>query len=347
MENNSIVKIDPKEFGIEEHKAEEISAQFKPMLDKMVELEKEYNKILSLPVDDKKTSRLAFELRQKYVKVRTGTAEIHKLQKAFYLAGGRFVDGWKNAQLFASQGIEKQLEDIEKYAENLEKERIAKLEQERKELLAPYSGVIPVGLGLMDNDVFDNYLNGLKVAHQMKIEAERVAEEERKWKEEEDRLEQERIRQENEKLRKEAEEREKVLAQERAKQEAVRIEQEKKLAEQKAIQEAELAKQREESEKKLKAEREAKAKIEAELKAKQEAEAKVAAEAQLKAKKEAEAKAKAERQPDKKKLEVFAGKLLVIDMPDVNSAEAKAVLCNAQEMLVKINNFIQTSIKNL
>jgi len=41
------------------------------------------------------------ELRLKYMKIRTATLDIHKKQKAFYLAGGRFVDGWMNASLMA------------------------------------------------------------------------------------------------------------------------------------------------------------------------------------------------------------------------------------------------------
>jgi hypothetical protein len=48
------------------------------------------------------------------MKIRTATLDIHKKQKAFYLAGGKFVDGWKNAQHFASMGKEEKLEEIEK-----------------------------------------------------------------------------------------------------------------------------------------------------------------------------------------------------------------------------------------
>ena len=101
-EINSIVKINPADYGLTETKAKEIEAMFKPMLQKMVELEEEYNEVVKLEIN-KDTCTKAKELRLKYVKVRTGTASIHKELKAFYLNGGRFVDGWKNAQLFASQ----------------------------------------------------------------------------------------------------------------------------------------------------------------------------------------------------------------------------------------------------
>ena len=106
--NTSLVKIDASEFGIEESKAKQIQEQFQPMLDKMVNLEKQANEVFKLPIET--ASVKAKEVRLQYVKVRTGTAEIHKEQKAFYLQAGRFVDGWKNAQLFASQGIDPQLD---------------------------------------------------------------------------------------------------------------------------------------------------------------------------------------------------------------------------------------------
>jgi len=176
---SKLVKIDPKEFGLEENKAAEIAAQFQPMLDKMVELEKEYNEIIAKPIDEE-TVKLAKALRQKYVKVRTGTAEIHKVQKAFYLSGGRFVDGWKNAQLFASQGIEEKLEAIEKHHENLERERINALRAEREAIAIQFGvDVNTVALGLMSEEVWKNFIAGAEQSYKIRIEAEQKAEEER------------------------------------------------------------------------------------------------------------------------------------------------------------------------
>jgi chemosensory pili system protein ChpA (sensor histidine kinase/response regulator) len=175
---NTIVKIDPKEFGLEEKKAEQIAAQFKPMLDKMQELEAEFNQVAAMEMSEQKV-KAAKELRLKYVKVRTGTADIHKEQKAFYLAGGRFVDGWKNAQLFASQGIEEKLSEIESYYARIEAERIQNLRAERWGMLQAYVETEPVGLGVMDETVFGHMLSGAKAAHEAKIEAEKKAEAER------------------------------------------------------------------------------------------------------------------------------------------------------------------------
>lgn len=224
-----LIKINPKEFGIEESKAKEISAQFKPMLDKMVELEDEYNKILKLSIDDVETSEKAKELRLKYVKVRTGTALIHKEQKSFYLQAGRFVDGWKNAQLFASQGKEQQLSEIENYQENLEIERIKKLNEERTSLISKYIEDFElINFGIMQNDVWDAYYSTKKKAHEDKIQAEKDAEikhiaeqkrieQERIAKEKKEREERERLKKENKRLEKEREEQIKKEEKERKK----------------------------------------------------------------------------------------------------------------------------------
>jgi len=195
-----IVKLDPKQYGIEENKAADIAAQFKPMLDKMVELEKEYNEIIALPIDE--AAAPAKALRLKYVKIRTGTEKIHKEQKAFYLSAGRFVDGWKNAQLFASEGIEKKLEDIELYAINKEKERIATLAASRAELLLPFgiTETTSLNLGAMSEDVWNNFLTGTETNYKAKIEAERIAEEQRLAAIEAERVRIEEQRLENERL---------------------------------------------------------------------------------------------------------------------------------------------------
>jgi hypothetical protein len=202
--SNQIVKIDAAQFGIEESKAKEIAAQFQPMLDKMVQLEEEFNAIVekaNVEIDSAVVGE-AKALRMKYVKIRTGTAEIHKKQKAFYLAGGRFVDGWKNAQEFASQGIESRLEAIEKHFENIEKQRIANLQLERFEQLQPYGiDATHLNLGTMPDEVWENFLSGTIVNYNARIEAERKAEEDRQAaiKAEQERTEAQRI--ENEKLK--------------------------------------------------------------------------------------------------------------------------------------------------
>lgn len=293
-----IVKINAADYGLEEQKAKQISEMFKPMLDQMEALEKEFNEISKLEISAE-TCEKAHELRLKYVKVRTGTATIHKELKNFYLQGGRFVDGWKNAQLMASQGIEDKLMSIEKHFENMEAERIAKLSESRRLELSKYiesEDIIPDSLGSMPDDVWINYLTGAKANHEARKEAERKAEEERKAREKAEAEERERIRLENIKLKKEAEEREKLEKsaaekrekeenERRKKEEAERKAREEKERKEREARELQLKKEREEREKeeaklleKIEAERKERERVEAELHAKVEADEKAAAE---------------------------------------------------------------------
>lgn len=213
-----IVKINASEYGIEETKAQEIASQFKPMLDKMVELESEFNEVIKMELNEK-AFKAAKELRLKYVKVRTGTASIHKTQKAFFLAGGRFVDGWKNAQEFASHGKESALEKIEKHQENLERERVAKLQAERLEQLKEFGGDAgTLNYGSMNDEIWNNFYLGAKANFQLKKDAEAKAEQDRLEKEKAEQAERERVKAENEKLKAENEAKEKELEKEREKQ---------------------------------------------------------------------------------------------------------------------------------
>lgn len=334
--NNELIKVDPTQFGLEESKAAEIAAQFKPMLDKMVELEKEYNEVIALPVD--KAATPARNLRIKYVKVRTGTEKIHKEQKAFYLAAGRFVDGWKNTQLFASQGIEKALEDIENYAANKEKERIAALQAERMELLKQYDvDGSQLQLGQMTDVIWNNFLTGTKSNYDAQKEAERVAEEQRLAAIEAERVRIEEQRLENERLKAEAEEREKVFAAER---EAARLLEEQRQHE--LAEERRIAAEKLETERKAEAAKQAALKAEAdrlsaELKKKQDAEA---AETARLAKIEAEriaAEKKAAKAPVKEKMKVAVSALL-LDLPNSDITP---------DILAKFNGFKQWALTQI
>ena len=159
---NEIVKINASDYGLEESKAAEIEAMFLPMLAKMTELENEYNDILKLPIETE-TCQMAKDLRLSYVKIRTGTAEIHKKAKEFYLNGGRFVDGWKNAKLFASGEKEKTLKNIEDHFENQERERLENLRIQRLAAIKPYTDIEPLALAHMEQAVFDNLLSGFNL----------------------------------------------------------------------------------------------------------------------------------------------------------------------------------------
>lgn len=366
--NTEIVKIKASDYGLEESKAKEIEAMFTPMLAQMSALEAQYNEVLKQEISPE-TCQMAHDLRLSYVKTRTGTEKIHKELKAFYLNGGRFVDAWKNTQLFAASEKEKTLKAIEDHFENLEKERIEKLRLSRFELLKPYTEIEPMGLGLMQQEVFDNYLSGVKLAHETKVAAEKKAEEERLAAIEAERKRQEEIRLENERLKKEAEKKEKELKVERekAEKERKRIEAEREAERQKALEEqrkkdaenqrildeqrkkAEAEKKRIEAEnqKRLEAERKEKERIQAELRAKEEAEQKERDRIVKEEKDRIAAEKKAACAPDKDKLISLANTIGAIEMPQVKSEEAKKIAENALILLRKTVTYITENTEKL
>lgn len=313
MSETQIVLIDPKEYGLEELKASQIEQSFAPKLVERNGYVAVYEQLLTKEIT-KEVSKEAGDLRKKLVKVRTGIADIHKTEKAFYLASGRYVDALKNKLTLPIEQMEEQLTAIEKHYENIEKQRIENLHNERLAMIMPYlDDVTGLSFGSMEQDVFNAYLTAKKQAHADKIAAELKAEQERIEREEKEAAEREAQRIENERLKKEAEKREseikaereeaarkqkelddKLAAEKAAADEALRIEREKADAERKRIEA--------ENEAKLAAERAEREKVVAELKAKQEEELKAENErkqAEAKAAKEAEKLAKA---PIKKQL---------------------------------------------
>lgn len=346
-----IVKINASDYGLEESKATEIKSMFTPMLDKMEELEVEYNEVIKEEITPGLIAK-AKALRMKYVKVRTGTAEIHKELKAFYLKGGRFVDAFKNTQEFASGEKEKTLKAIEEHFENIEREKKEKLKTERIALIQPYvDDVNTYMLGEMSEDGFQKLLAGSKLQYEMRIEAERKAEEERIAREKAEAEERERIRQDNERLRKEVEEREKAAEVERKKQAAILKEQQDKAEAQRKAIEAEREKERQAAEaerKKLeeqaRKDREERERLAAELKRKEDEERK-AKEAEEKRRKAEEKKARLA--PDKTKLLSFMQEINNLKRPEVTSIEAADIASKANIMLVQVSNYIKENSANL
>ena len=314
--STELTKVDPKEFGLDEVQVVTIEQAFAPKIaerDGMVEI---YQQILTKELTES-TCTEAGNLRRKLVKVRTGIAEIHKTQKAFFLAAGRFVDAWKNKETLPVEQMESNLEKIEKHFILIEQERITKLESDRVELLEQYTEILPTSLGLMQEDVFQAYLAAQKNAYEARIAAEKQAEIDRLAAIEAERKEQERIRIENDKLKAEAEAREKVIQAERAEAERkLQAERAEAEAKQKAIEDAALIERE-----KADAER---AKLEAELKAKEAAELKAKQEAEQKERDRIAAEAKAAKAPDKDKLKAFVTSITLPVLPELKSDESKA-----------------------
>lgn len=186
MENNQlVVLVDAKDFGIEESKALQVTQAFTTELAELALLDVQFNEI-SVQEITPELVKQARELRLKYVKKRTTIAKIHKSEKEFYLATSKFIDALKNKATAPIEIKEEKLQIVELHFENLEKERIKKLLIERTELLQPFNvDLTGIDLANMANDVFDAYFAMVEKKHIEKIEAEKQAELQR--------LEQERI----------------------------------------------------------------------------------------------------------------------------------------------------------
>jgi len=271
-------------------------------------LVEQYNEVIQMDIENPETAKRAADIRKMIKNNRTkGIEAWHKVNKEFFLKGGQFIDAIKRKESAENERMEQALEEIEKYQENLEKQRIEKLHSERVELISGYvDDTTGLKLGEMEADVWEAYLSAKITAHNQRIAAEKQAEEERIAKEQAEAEERERIRLENERLKKEAEEKELLLAAERAK-----VEEERKAAEAKAKLEREAIEQKAAEERKLqeealRKEREEKEKLEMALREKARLEAeqeRQRLEEEERKQKEAAALAKA---PIKKQLKSWA-----------------------------------------
>ena len=307
------------EFNLDEKKASNIEKSFLPKVEEKEGYEKVYKQIINAEIN-KETCNSASDLRKKLVKVRTGIGKIHKAEKNYFLQAGKFVDAIKNRLTEPVVQMEEKLSDIENYYENLEKERLQKLQNDRAELLSKYlEDASERDLSSMDDDVWEAYLSTKKKEYEDRIEAERKAEEER---------------QRQQKLQDELNQRQKEIApyaffsetdvklgmSEKEYQSIL-----KKAKDAKAKDDAEKEKQRKENER-LKAEAEAERKRQAEIEAKRkkkiEEERKAREAKERKEREKYEAKLKAERE-HREKLEREAEEHRLEEEKAKAEAEAK------------------------
>lgn len=191
-EKNELTIIQSEEFGIESAKAKTIEQSFLPKKTEIDSYSEQYSTILTKELN-KETFKEARELRLKLVKLRTGIADVHKSEKAFFLASGKFVDALKNKLTVPIEQMEEKLKEIEEYEKRQETIRKEALRNERILALEPYgidTSFLP--LGDMTEEQFQGQLDLSRIAFEQKQEEERIkAEAERKA--EEDRIEAERL----------------------------------------------------------------------------------------------------------------------------------------------------------
>jgi len=283
--NTELTVIDPKQFGLEENQAVEITKGLTQILEERKTLSELYSDVIQLEITEQNISKFK-ELRLKIRDNRTkGIESWHKVNKEFYLRGGQFVDAIKRKEVIENERMEANLKSNEDYFENLEKERFEAEMKVRLERVHKFNTEVTLhDVRQFNDENFELFLSGVEKQYNDRVEAERISEEKRQAeiKAEQERIELQRL--ENERLKAEAEAREREIEAERKKQ---------------AIEQAKI---KAEAEAQLEAERKESQRLQAELEAKRKAEAEAEQarlKADLEAKKEAEKLAKA---PIKKQL---------------------------------------------
>jgi len=334
-----IVKINAADYGLDENKAQEITKGLKTILAEREALQEEYNKCIALEITEENIPVFK-ELRLQIRDNRTKGIEVwHKNNKAYFLAGGNFVDAIRRKESAENERMEEKLLDAEKFFENQEKERLEKLRADRLEMLKPYTDIEPLALGHMEQAVFDNLLQGFKVAHEARIAAEKKADEERIAKEKAEAEEREKQRLENIRLKEEADKREKEIQAEREKARKENEERER-LAEIERKKNADLLKAQQEKADKERKERE---RLEKEIADKKESEERQKR-AEEKRKKDEEKEAL--KAPDKEKLTNAIRNLSIPDM-ELKSEESRLIESDIRSKFVSFKLWCETQIRTL
>lgn len=180
--------IDYKEYGLEETKAKTITSSFAVVEVEHKSYQQQYNDLLTKEITPE-TCKDAGDLRRKLVKVRTAYEKTHKAEKAFYLAGGRFVDAYKNKMVGQVEMMEEKLEEMETFFEKIEAQKLDALRDARVTEISQYSDVDLKGFDFrtMPDELYQKLL-----ADQKKL-AEIRAEEKRKEAEAQEQAEREAI----------------------------------------------------------------------------------------------------------------------------------------------------------
>jgi colicin import membrane protein len=189
---NEIIKIEEvRNFGIEETKAAQIKATFDKVSVGLVILEENFNQIISESETEitetlcKKAKRLRLDI----AKIRIDAEKVRKSEKEEYLRAGKAIDGVANIIKWAVTQKEEKLEAIEKHYENLEKERLLKLQNQRISEIEMYlENANEINLAEMAEDVWQAYLATKKKNYEDKIAAEKKAELEKLEKERKEKL---------------------------------------------------------------------------------------------------------------------------------------------------------------
>jgi colicin import membrane protein len=167
-------------------KAKAVERIFSPMMDKLDEFDERFNQVIAeskIRIDDKlieKAKRLRLDMRP----IRTTAEAERKREKSEYLVAGKAIDEASGQVKSAVAEKEEKLLAIEKHAENIEKQRIKDLQDQREEMLSKYiENSSLMNLGAMEQEIFDAFFAVKEKDFNDAIEAEKKAESDRLAKE--------------------------------------------------------------------------------------------------------------------------------------------------------------------
>ena len=180
VKETALVKKENEQLkGLEESKAAQIKAVFQPMVEMLESFEAKYKEVVKLEISPDKCKE-AKRLRISIARVRIDADKVRKVQKEKSLREGKAIDGVNNILKFAVMDKEEKLKDIETHYERIEEAKKAQLQIDRVAELERYEADGEfVDLGNMPDDIWKNYLAGVKNNYESIKDAERKAEEDR------------------------------------------------------------------------------------------------------------------------------------------------------------------------
>lgn len=317
--------------GLDPNKVENLLSKFAGYLQEARKVVDEAKKIEVTDETQTDLMAKAHNLRMTLRDIRTKGVEPTRFSlKEQSLREGKAIDGMSNIIKALIIPFEEYLEKQEKFAEYREQERVTKRLEERLKSLTPYvDNVFIYNVKDMTDEVFNNLLESSRTAFEAKKDAEAEFERGQLAKEKADREEQERIRKENEILKQEA------------------IAKEKELIKIKEEQDKRMAKEKEDNQKILDAEKKKREDAEAKVKEQELAKQKEEEAEKTRIRIEEEAKRKALLAPDKEKLIDLAGRIALVKLPNVESMEAGNVIDKVESDLLDITNYIMNESKKL
>lgn len=154
----SIVKAE--EFGLKPEQGEAITKGLKVILEEREVLSEQYQALTKAEINEETiqaSKKLRLAIRDNRTK---GIEKWHEANKAYWLAGGKFVDAVRRKEIVENERMEENLQSIENHYENLEKQRLDQVEAARKGLLEEFPDVNFNGYDLrnMDNNSFRQLL---------------------------------------------------------------------------------------------------------------------------------------------------------------------------------------------